>query len=161
MPLRALRRQMANSHVLLSESWRKTSCPCGHCDECVQNSSSFFCSQVEKDIMPLRALRPGVHFRYPFYWQFCPVEKDIMPLRALRRIDHWAILYSSSLWRKTSCPCGHCDCVYCERIIHSSIVEKDIMPLRALRRGGQATDVELLRGVEKDIMPLRALRRAP
>ena len=47
--------------IAMGEGWRKTSCPCGHCDFL----SALTCwrdTHVEKDIMPLRALRPTIAF---------------------------------------------------------------------------------------------------
>ena len=60
--------------------------------------------------MPLRALRPLRANRRNMDNAAFQVEKDIMPLRALRRsLMRGSILYRFPLWRKTSCPCGHCD----------------------------------------------------
>ena len=71
---------------------------------------------VEKDIMPLRALRRLLFPCRLREWAV-PVEKDIMPLRALRPALTTKPYAASSLWRKTSCPCGHCDAICANMLI--------------------------------------------
>ena len=115
---------------------------------------------VEKDIMPLRALRL-IFARLPIAG-IPRVEKDIMPLRALRHCESEELgHFNSSGGERHHALAGIATGYQTEWYgDYFENVEKDIMPLRALRQILNPNDSLGDSLVEKDIMPLRALRLA-